>query len=104
MDAMQNLGFVSTLVLGAVLGAVTVGPCCWYAAQLYRAVSDRRAAWSTHRTLVGTISSLGLRVAGFGALALVLVVVLTAVYSGEDTRQADQHKPLPATSSSTTRR
>ncbi len=101
---MQNLGFVSTLVLGAVLGGVTVGPCCWFAAKLHRAVADRRAAWNTHKTLLGTISSLGLRTVGFGVLALGLVVVLAVVRSGHRTSPVDQHKPLPATSSSTSRR
>ena len=102
---MQNLGFVATLVLGAVLGGATVGPCCWFAAKLHRAVADRRAAWNTHKTLLGTISSLGLRTIGFGARALVLVVALIVVRTGrENTTPVDQHKPLPASSSSTSRR
>lgn len=102
---MQNLGFASTLVFGAILGAGTVGPCCWFAAKLSRAAADRRAAWNTHKTLIGTISSLGLRAVGFGALALTLLVILIMVRSGDQNqRPVDQDQPLPATSSSATRR
>jgi hypothetical protein len=104
MCAMRNLGIASALIVGFIAGGVTVGPCCWFAAQFQRAVADRRAAWTTHKSLVGTISSLGVRVVGLGFGALVVIVVLVAIRNSGPSTPADQHQPLPASSSSTSRR
>lgn len=102
---MQNLGIASALIIGFIAGGVTVGPCCWFAAQLHRAVADRRAAWTTHKSLLGTIWSHGVRVVGLAAASLVVIVILVAVRNvGDAPDPADQHQPLPASSSSNTHR
>jgi hypothetical protein len=96
---MHNIGFVATLILGFAAGAATVGPCCWFAAKLHRAVTDRRSAWATHRGLLGTIWSHGLRAVALGASALAVLVILVAV-QGRHSAPDRSHNPLPAMSSS----